>query len=187
MGLLVALAICFYLYSIPNEAPEPESTVIVADAATQPKTLHIPTLELTAPIIALGIDDTGEFVAPDSGHEVGWYLGGGYPGSNDPAQAVLLSGHLTGPDGQPAVFADLDQLQPGEIILIGREDNTVFSYTVAEIYTMPLPEIDMAALMASASSEQEGVTLITCAGGYDEAQATYAQRLIVRAVLENEH
>ena len=184
--MLVALAICFYFYSIPNEAPEPESTVIVAEAATQPKTLHIPTLELTAPIIALGIDDTGEFAAPDSGHEVGWYLGGGFPGSNDPAQAVLLSGHLTGSDGQPAVFADLNQLLPGEIILIGREDNAVFSYTVTEIYILPLSNVDMEALMVSVTPEQEGVTLITCAGDYDEAQATYAQRLIVRAVLENE-
>jgi LPXTG-site transpeptidase (sortase) family protein len=152
----------------------------IATASSQPVRLIIPSLDLKAKIIPLGTTATGEFAAPAQEMRVGWYLGSDYPGTNQPESTILLDGHLTDSQGQPAIFANLHQLKKGEEMAIEREDGEVFTYLVREIESKDTEEIDMSALMTPPAPSAETVTIITCAGDFNPQTQTYTRRLIVQ-------
>jgi LPXTG-site transpeptidase (sortase) family protein len=147
-----------------------------------PAQLIIPRLDLTAPIIPLGINEQGEFAAPASGAQVGWYLGSGTPGISNAADVILLDGHLTDKQGQPAIFANLHQLRVNDQLSIKRADDKIFSYVVTEVNNQAVEQIDMTQLMISSAADKQAVSIITCAGDFNPETQTYTQRLIVRAV-----
>lgn len=86
---------------------------------------------------------------------------------------TVLIGHLTGLAGN--VFADLDQLQPGdEVVAISR--GLPYQFVVSEV--MVLPGDDSRPLQPT---DEPRLTLMTCAGEWDPIGHDYSHRLWVVA------
>jgi len=98
---------------IANERP------LLADLSPNPgrapTALRIDALGIEAPVGAYGVDRLGRMDVPDNVTEVGWYKYGPAPG--EPGSAVLAAHvDLAGPGR--GLFFDLDELQPGELVVV---------------------------------------------------------------------
>jgi LPXTG-site transpeptidase (sortase) family protein len=152
--------------SPPAKAPAPQVWRLV-----------IPRIGVDAPIEAVGLDRQHAMAAPGGLDHVGWYDQGPSPGQTGDA---VIAGHY-GLPSDPAVFRDLRLLRPGDSIEVLWPDGrrVQFRVTSTEFVSAdspPPPDV-------FARSGRARLSLITCAGAWDQSRRTYSQRLIVTADL----
>ncbi|MGJ3237466.1 MAG: sortase [Anaerolineae bacterium] len=87
---------------------------------------------------------------------------------------VVISGHVELSSGLPGIFAELDNIQVGDVVRI-RSEEVEYTYVVTEIY-LTMPD-DLQPLMPTPTDR---LTLITC-DSYDLISNSYRERLIVIA------
>ena len=136
--------------------------------------LIIPRIGVNASIERVGRDAQGAMASPDSLDTVGWFDLGVTPGH--PGDAVL-DGHFGLPN-EPAVFRDLRLLRPGDVIHLAWPDGSTRDFRVA---TMASVALDAQPPGLFAISGPARLSLITCAGAWDQSRRTYTERLIVTA------
>ena len=138
--------------------------------------LVIEKIGVDAPIERVGLDPTHAMASPSSLADVGWFEHGPSPGQ--PGDAVI-DGHY-GLPSNPAVFRNLRELAPGDALLViwpdGRQVRFRVTSSVVIARNAPAPP----GLFGAGGASR--LSLITCAGAWDQANATYTQRLIVTAV-----
>jgi LPXTG-site transpeptidase (sortase) family protein len=166
----------------PTATPA-QSTPAAADATATPDRkgvdvarLMIPSLEIDAPIITLGVDADGAMQTPDNPTDVAWYDFSGRPGEGS---NIVMAGHLDYVNYGPAVFYRLKEAQAGDEVRLALVDGTVAPYRVIDVTfydeaTAPVEEI-------VGPTEREIVTLITCAGSFDRNAREYDKRVVLRA------
>jgi sortase (surface protein transpeptidase) len=162
-----------------------------------PLRLVIPSIEVDAPVVGVGLNDKNVMDAP--GGDYGdpmyqtafWYRGGAEPGAPSTAS---IAGDLTGMKGEPVVFARLEDVEVGDRILVqntetGRE--LTFQVTEARLYSVE--EANVPAVLeriygrgplmgAGPLPSPDGVarlTLITCGGEW--TGNGFAHRFVVYA------
>lgn len=155
--------------------PPPDPTATPAAAAAR---LQIPVLGIDAPVVSRGLDASRMMEAPSDAWEVAWYHFTAAPGAGGNA---VFAGHLDYRDVGPAIFWDLGKLGAGDVVAVvlpegGRLEYRVVSVDAWDETTAPVDWI-------LAPTTVESVTLITCAGAFDDAARAYDQRLVVRAEL----
>lgn len=99
--------------------------------------------------------------------QTGWF---------DTGSNIVLAGHSVMPNGNPGVFANLNNVTVGQEIVIfdGSADRY---YQVTDIRIVPVDDVSVVM-----PTDHERLTLITCeVGSYDEASQSYTQRLVVIA------
>ena len=136
--------------------------------------LDIPRLGVDAQIEPLGLDQDGAMASPSALDMVGWFNRGPAPGQ--PGDAVI-DGHF-GLPAEPAVFRDLRLLRPGDAIQVVWPDGRVADFRVA------LSETVAASTQPSGLFARSGparLSLITCAGKWEQSVRSYSDRLIVTA------
>lgn len=143
---------------------------------TSPERLIIPAIGVDANIQHVGVTRSGNMAVPDNYTDVGWYRLGSAPG--DQGNAVI-AGHLDTGFGRPAVFLDLDELSPGDEIIVRDASGEAVRFIVERLaiydYTNgPMEEI-------FGPSDEPRLNLITCDGVWDPASKTYSKRLVVFA------
>ncbi len=137
--------------------------------------LEIPSLALTAPIEAVGVQNDGDMDVPNHNPwtDVGWYEFGTFPGDQGSA---VIDGHLDRPGGSPAIFWNLNKLHVGDIIKIFTGMQTLrFQVRAIHYYQpqdAPLPKI---------FGDRAGnyLNLVTCAGTWIPAIHQTTLRLVV--------
>src|SRR5579859_552371 len=138
--------------------------------------LVIPAIGVDAPLEAVGVMPDGSMGVPTQQQwdGVGWYKYGAYPGDDGSA---VIDGHLDRPGGSPAVFWNLHNLQPGDIVKViggdGAEDQ--FRVTRLSYYApnnAPLKDI-------FENDSGTFLNLITCAGQWIPEQHQTTLRLVV--------
>ena len=171
-------------------APEPTPTTVPAQesfetqepplvSATQPPGLPVRLaidtgrVRVDAPVEYVGLTPDGAMGTPDGWWNVAWYRLGPRPG--EPGNAVL-AGHLDSTAG-PAVFWDLERLNPGDIVSVidDRGQTIHFRVTRTQVYytdDAPLNEI-------FGPAQGSHLNLITCDGSFDPAAGVYDRRLVV--------
>jgi LPXTG-site transpeptidase (sortase) family protein len=147
-----------------------DSYVVSAD---MPRILRIPTLDVQARILRMGITD-GRVQAPESIWDTGWYDGSAKPGE---AGTSFIDGHVSGPS-QPAIFAKLDTLKTGDRIEIEKGDGSLLRYSVKNVETIPVDKVDIRRILNSGGSN--GLVIMTCGGAY-LGNYTYDSRVVVHA------
>lgn len=147
-------------------------------AADMPRLIRIPTLNISARIVRLGVKADGMLAAPKNIYDAGWYDGSSKPGENG---AVLLDGHVHGPS-KPGVFYKLTNIKKGDIVEIERGDGKVIEYEAVSTENVDQDKVDMAKALVSVSPGRPGLNIITCSGRYDIRTNKYEQRLIVYLV-----
>jgi LPXTG-site transpeptidase (sortase) family protein len=139
-----------------------------------PARIVIPAANVDAPVVDLNKNPDGTLQVPDW-QDTGWWERGPEPGERGPA---VIVGHVDSTAG-PAVFADLDQLEPGDRIDIELDDHRTTSYTVARSEQFPkdaFPTRDVYELTPGPE-----LRLITCDGEFDDSTGHYVDNLVVFA------
>ena len=147
-----------------------------------PFRLVIESLGVDAPIIELGMDGDGVPQVPLNGQDVAWYDFAAKPGEGS---NTVLAGHINWARS-PAVFFDLDDLQPGEVLRLIRDEGDEFVYEVIDNFSVD--PTDPESLKVMAPTEEDTVTLITCGGSWipdpsEQLGGSYDERTVIQARL----
>ena len=153
-----------------------------------PLELQIPSLSVTAPVLGVGITPENGMDAPKGPIDdpvwqtAFWYRGSGIPG--EPGTATI-AGHVDDPLGRPEIFAHLQNLHPGDLIIIHVKNTTVdIRFMVDEVKVYSVQESSDPAVLkrifgagpVSGTPPQPSpdglahLTLITCAGNFDNGK-----------------
>jgi hypothetical protein len=153
-----------------------------------PLELKIPSLKVNAPVLGVGLSSENVMDAPKGPigdpvwHTAFWYRGSGIPGESGTA---TFSAHVNDPLGRPEIFADLQDLQPGDLIIVHyTKPNIDIRFTVNQIKVYSIQESSDPAVLAqiygtgpvSGKAPQPSLdglshlTLITCAGNIVNGQ-----------------
>ncbi|MEQ3552908.1 class F sortase [Pseudonocardia nematodicida] len=157
----------------PPAAPSTQEPVVAAPGEVVPTSLRIPAIGVDEPeLLRLGVAEDRTAEVPEDFSRVGWFDRDGNPG------ATVLMGHVDSRDG-PAVFFDLRDLAPGDVIEVGRSDGTVGRYEVERTQQMPKDEFPTFEVFGATSDDI--VRLVTCAGDFDRGERSYIDNLVVHA------
>jgi hypothetical protein len=153
-----------------------------------PLELKIPSLKVNAPVFGVGLTSGNEMDAPKGSigdpiwHTAFWYRGSGLPGESGTA---TIAGHVNDPLGRPEIFANLQDLHPGDLIIIHYTKlNIDIAFTVDQVKVYSLQESSDPVVLAqiygagpvSGTEPQPALdglshlTLITCAGNIVNGQ-----------------
>ncbi|MEV5175497.1 class F sortase [Streptomyces flaveolus] len=144
-----------------------------------PTRLRVPKISVDAPFTTLELGDTGQLQPPPAADTnlVGWYADGAAPGERGTA---IIAGHVDTATS-PAVFAHLDELEPGDRFSVERVDGRTADFVVDSAETFAKDDFPSKRVYADASRPE--VRLITCAGDYDRTVRDYTDNLVVFAHL----
>lgn len=165
--------------ALPSEetTTAPSSSTREPVLLAAPAVMRIESIDVQAELIVLGIEvETGNMAAPDGPDLVGWYDFTGRPGSG--TGNAVFAAHRDWEDIGPAVFFNLGDLAPGDTIEVFLHDGSVVQYEVTAAHTYDVEAMDMREILAV--TEQETITLITCAGLFEDGD--YTDRHVVRAI-----
>ena len=138
--------------------------------------LVIQKAKVDAPVVTLSIDENGVMQSPGNAYDVAWYDFSARPGTGS---NVVFSGHVDYHDVGAAVFWNLRDLQPGDVVEIELADGTSYKYGVSALNCMPVADAPISEIVGPTQSEV--VTLITCCGTFNSSTRQYDRRLVVRA------
>ncbi|MEU1386495.1 MULTISPECIES: class F sortase [unclassified Nonomuraea] len=143
-------------------------------ASVVPKSIDIPSLDLEAPLMKLGLSKDGEVELPpyEKPKMAGWYSGSAVPGEKG---ASVIIGHVDTKTA-PAVFYKLRQLRKGETVKVERSDGKVVSFRVDAI-----EQVSKDHFPARRVYVDDGLKLVTCGGKFDSAKGEYVDNIIVYA------
>jgi sortase (surface protein transpeptidase) len=149
----------------------------VVDPATVPApvTVSVPAIGVDEQLIDLGIASDGGAEVPADYDRVGWFTGGGRPGARGP---TVLMGHVDSTAG-PAVFHDLRELGPGDVVEVGLADGSTARYAVAGTEQVAKGRFPTAAVFGASATDV--LRLITCTGDFDRGARSYTDNLVVTA------
>lgn len=148
-----------------------------SEAGSRPVRLLIPKIRVSAPFIPLSVGRSGQLDAPpaDDVNLVGWHAEGTAPGETGTS---IIAGHVDTVTS-PAVFAELSELEKGDVFHVVRADRSRASFVVDDVETFEKDDFPDERVYADASRPE--VRLITCAGAYDRKVMDYTENLVVFA------
>jgi len=159
--------------------PLPTATIALPPGVDAPiAQLVIPKYDVAAPVQVKGVDANNVMVSPDGPANVAWYDFSAKPGFGGNA---VFSGHVDYINYGPAVFWNLKNLVPGDVIEVRLEGGTVYKYAVSAINSVSANPTEEELRDIVGPSETDIVTLITCGGAFSYETHQYDQRTIVRA------
>ena len=147
-----------------------------------PLKLQIPALKVNAPVLGVGLTSDNKMDSPKGSigdpiwHTAFWYRGSGIPGV--PGTATI-TGHVNDPLGRSEIFANLEDLQPGDLVIVHYSSLKIdIRFIVDEIKVYSIQESSDPEVLAKifgsgpvkgtgpqpSSDGYSHLTLITCAG-----------------------
>jgi hypothetical protein len=163
--------------SSPSPTPTPSATPPVLPRSA-PTRVDIASINLHAPIAALGVDNDGSVQVPplERPELAGWYQDGPSPGELGPA---VLLGHVDSYQVGPAVFFYLGALKPGAPVEVTRADHSVVTFKVDGVVAVQKNNFPTAEVYGPLP--YAGLRLITCGGQFDPKQRSYLGNTVVYA------
>lgn len=154
--------------------------------------IRIPSLGVDAPVSSHVVEaEAPAMPNPYGPADVAWYdfeetYFGGAPGAG---RNAVLSGHVNYNAtvsyagvryAGPGVFADIDQLKPGDIIEVVRAGKT-YRYAVSWQRIVDDQASEAWGRVIAGDTLIDSITLFTCEGTFDPATRSYSHRIVVRA------
>jgi LPXTG-site transpeptidase (sortase) family protein len=162
----------------PTAGPTPTPSNRFPAGSTAPVArLRIPSVDIDAPVVVRGLDETGKMLTPDNAYDTAWYEFTSRPGSDGNA---VFSGHVDWHTVGAAVFWNLKDLEQGDIIEVEMEDGAKYTYSVNTKIAYDAATAPVDAIVGP--TPDQTITLITCTGTFSSASHQYDQRLVVTAV-----
>ena len=139
--------------------------------------IQIPSIEIDATVVTLGVDPDGVMQSPHTPTDVGWYDFSAKPGFIGNA---VFAAHVDYVNYGAAVFYRLRELQAGDQVVVILADGASFAYEVVSAELVDAATAPVAQIVGS--TESATLTMITCAGAFDQNVLQYYKCLVVRAV-----
>lgn len=139
-------------------------------------TLRVPSIDVEARVIRLGLEPNRELEVPTDYDEAGIWAGGPQPGEEG---AAVIAGHIDSRETGPAVFYRLDELSAGDRIEIVDESGTRTEFTVDHLEEHPKDDFPTQAVYGWTPEPE--LRLITCSGDFDTRSGHYVDNTIVFA------
>lgn len=164
-----------------------------------PLRIEIPSLGVNASVAGVGITSTNVMDAPMGKadnpvwQQAFWYRGSAIPGE---LSTALIAGHVSDPLGRDGIFAHIDSLRNGDVIIIHDTRNGLdVNFAVTGVETYSLAEMENKNILTgvygsgpvdglSSQPSPDGLahlTLVTCAGIFSRSKGTHDHRLVVYA------
>lgn len=143
-----------------------------------PVTLRIPAIELNTNLITVGMKADGEIEVPTDYTKAGWYRSSPTPGEKGPS---VIVGHLDNINGM-AVFWRLQELTPGHVIEIDREDGKTAKFIIEMLKQVPQDE-NFPTEEVYGNTDRASLRLITCGGTFNHLTQRYSDNTVVFASL----
>ena len=170
---------------IPSPAADRFKSPRSYHQVAEPVRLRIPAIGVDTPLEHLGRVTEAE-VTPENPvvgsidlpvdvMKAGWFDEGPRPG--EPGPAVVI-GHINWDSG-PAVFVDLDKLQPDARVFVDRADGSVAEFRVTK--RKQVAKSDFPTKEVYGPDLAPSLRMITCGGRYDAEHTNYLDNIIVFA------
>lgn len=184
IGILAALALILFsylangIYTKKVEQRQMEAKEQTLGVETQkerrelPRRLIIPTINVDAAIVYVGLTSKGAMEVPKKTVDVGWFNLGPRPGERG---SSVIAGHFNGENGEVGVFINLNKLKEGDRVYIEDNNGTTTSFVVRTSRTYDPGYADD----VFSGSDSAHLNLITCDGVWDGVKKTYSKRLVV--------
>ncbi|MDN5917036.1 MAG: sortase [Pseudonocardia sp.] len=157
--------------SSPAPAPAPIAGICTATGADS-------TLTRTG-MLPDGAPEVPPVTAP---MQASWATWSPEPGQAGPA---TLYGHVDGQTdgvrGQPGIFNRIDDLRPGQGIVVDQDDDSAAVFTVYRVATYPKATLPEGEVYGDTPGPE--LRLVTCGGPFDEAAGSYRDQVVVFARL----
>ena len=145
--------------------------------------LIVPSAGIRAAVVRVGLTPDGAMGSPDNPFVVGWFNRSAVPGELGNA---LIGGHRDYQDRagniDVGVCWKLDQTRVGDHLIMHDQSNR--RYYVYDIVDIASVRPDSSEAVRYLSQTRESVvTLITCSGDFDDETHSYAERIVVVALL----
>lgn len=144
------------------------------------KNISIPVLDVSAPIVPVGIKKDLSLEIPDDINLIGWYRFASHP--EDKQGSTVLVGHRDGVNQGHGAFYSIGLLKENDIIRVSLENSQIFEYKVSSVRLLDKTEFKKAAKDLFSTIGAERLTLISCGGYYDSSAGGYQANIIVTAV-----
>ncbi|PWW23453.1 sortase family protein [Geodermatophilus normandii] len=158
---------------LPDSAGMPQLVL----PASEPTRVSIPALDMTSRLMDLGLMRDGSMEVPPGAYPAGWYDRSPTPGELGPA---VLAAHVDWA-GQPGAFSGIDELVPGDEVVVDRADGTSAVFTVDRVEEHPKDEFPTDEVYGDIA--HAGLRLITCGGAFDPESGDYLDNVVVFARL----
>jgi sortase (surface protein transpeptidase) len=163
----------------PRAQEAPPAPVVLSTPAARtvapPARISIPAIGVDSALAEIGVDRTGALVPPADFHRAGWFAAGPAPGETGPA---VLAGHVDDRTG-PAVFYRLEELTPGDRVVVTRGDGQPVTFTVTRVAAYPKDDFATAEVYGPTTGPE--LRLITCGGTFDRSRRSYTDNVVVFA------
>ncbi|MDE3008658.1 MAG: class F sortase [Acidobacteriota bacterium] len=142
-------------------------------ARSRPIQVLIPALDVSAPLVELGLAANRQVEVPKTTTVVGWFGLGPTPGQL--GSAVLL-GHVDSLTG-PGVFFRLKELMPGDLVRVKLADGVVTRFVVERV--VQYTKTSFPDRLVYGSRGNQSLNLVTCGGAFDHATGHYLANIVV--------
>jgi hypothetical protein len=157
--------------------PGVEGSTAAPMAESEPVSIQIPSLGVTSPIMDLGLRADGSMEVPPGAYPAGWYTGAPTPGELGPA---IIAAHVDW-NGDPGVFYELHELQPGDDVVVQRRDGSTALFQIDHVARYPKDQFPTEAVYGDI--DHAGLRLITCGGDFDDSANSYVDNIVAYARL----
>lgn len=162
--------------SVGNTKTSPNAPVVTR--TVPPGHVSIPSLKVTAPLIAEPISGN-QLDIPSDVHDVGvWSGGGSITGTQG---TVLLAGHVNWWNQGNGALYDLASIQPGATIYVRAPTGITTTWQVVALHAYLKADLPQTIF---APTGQRRLVVVTCGGAYDPTTGHYADNVVAAAVPE---
>lgn len=162
------------------QAPAPTSVSVTKPYdKLRPTEIRIPKINADSSLIAVAVDKDGQIAVPSVSQpmQAAWYRFSPVPGDVGPA---IILGHIDG-NHQPGIFYHLNDLNPGDEVIVSRSDGKDVKFVVDHKIEVPKNQFPAEAIYGNTDKPQ--LRLITCGGVFDHAAHSYVDNIVVYANL----
>jgi LPXTG-site transpeptidase (sortase) family protein len=163
----------------PTTTPQPKLPVptTAPQRSGIPRRIVIPTIEVDAPVVAVGLESDGSMEIPGA-NEGGWYHYGVRPGHE--VGSAVIAGHVDFA-GQPGVFLRLNEVEIGQLVKVYDNQGKPHRFSVTERFQIDKDELPGPELFRA--DGRPVLTLITCGGSFNRKLRRYTDNIVIRADL----
>jgi hypothetical protein len=158
----------------PLAAPSP---AVAGGAPPEAPPVRVRVGDVSAPVVAVGVDGQGAMAVPEDVRTVGWYGYGPRPGA--PSGSSVLSGHVDDEVQGPGAFADLADLSGDDPVEVELADGTVLRFQVRAVERFAKDALPVDRVFDRSGPPR--LVLVTCGGEFDRASRSYEENVVVTA------
>jgi len=155
--------------------PGPAGEAPAVPEGRRPVAVRVPAIGVDAPLVDLAVGGDGAIEVPTAAGDAGWLTTSSLPGERGPA---VVAGHVA-LGGVPAVFADLDELGPGDDVVLVLEDGTEVPFSVDAVESFPKDSFPTDRVYGPTPAPV--LRLITCGGDVDPRTGHYVDNVVAYA------